>query len=116
MWMSIFFIVSPANYQLDRPSIIRFTAQRDWRIAIVFAIAALICGFFWELWNMYAWPKWIYTFPYLDQFKVFEMPLVGYLGYLPFGLEVWALTALLFPSANTLLSTSLVSDKERTKS
>jgi hypothetical protein len=74
-----------------------FTARKDWRMVLVLFAAALICGVFWEMWNIYSWPKWIYTFPYLDQLRIFEMPLAGYLGYLPFGLELWALTALCFP-------------------
>jgi hypothetical protein len=80
-----------------RPSLMRFTADRDWRMVLILFAATLCCGFFWEMWNMYSWPKWIYTFPYLNQCKIFEMPVAGYLGYLPFGLEVWALTTLLYP-------------------
>ena len=75
----------------------KFTSNGDWRLVLLLFAAALICGVFWEMWNMYAWPKWVYTFPYLDQYKIFEMPVAGYLGYLPFGLDVWALTALIFP-------------------
>lgn len=98
MWVSLFFLVSPVNYLLGRPSLMRYTAAQDWRMVLVLFSAALVCGFFWEMWNMYSWPKWVYTFPYLNQYKIFEMPLAGYLGYLPFGLEVWALTAFLYPA------------------
>jgi hypothetical protein len=51
----------------------------------------LLCGFFWELWNLYAYPKWIYDIPYLEVLHVFEMPLAGYGGYIPFGWELFAL-------------------------
>lgn len=51
------------------------------------AAAALICGFFWEMWNAYSLARWIYTVPYVNRFHVFEMPLLGYAGYLPFGIE-----------------------------
>ena len=51
------------------------------------ALAALICGFFWEMWNQYSYPKWEYSIPYVQRFQIFEMPLLGYLGYLPFGLQ-----------------------------
>jgi hypothetical protein len=47
----------------------------------------LICGFFWELWNWKSLAKWIYTVPFVERWHVFEMPLLGYAGYLPFGLE-----------------------------
>lgn len=73
-----------------------FTRQRspwpelrrgDWRNFLSWALAALICGFFWEMWNFHALPKWIYQIPWFERFYLFEMPISGYLGYLPFGLE-----------------------------
>lgn len=58
-----------------------------WEKVIVPMLAALLCGFFWEMWNYFSYPKWIYSIPYVYRFKIFEMPLLGYAGYLPFGLE-----------------------------
>ncbi len=94
LWISVFFILDPINYTLGRPSILRQTQTGDWRRVIILFAATLLCGFFWELWNYYAYPRWIYTFPYFDGLKIFEMPLAGYLGYLPFGLELYALVSL----------------------
>lgn len=71
----------------------------DWAPAVTLAIAALVCGFFWELWNLYAMPKWTYRIPWVSRFELFEMPLVGYLGYLPFGAACWAFRLLLLPVA-----------------
>jgi hypothetical protein len=62
-------------------------ADGDWRAVWLAALAALICGFFWEMWNWHSFSQWIYTVPYVERFKIFEMPLLGFLGYLPFGLE-----------------------------
>ena len=62
-------------------------AAGDWREAGSWALAALGCGFFWELWNTYSLAKWVYTVPFEQRWPVFEMPLLGYAGYLPFGLE-----------------------------
>jgi len=59
----------------------------DWRNVGCWAFAAVICGFFWELWNVYSLAKWVYTVPFVQRWQVFEMPLLGYTGYLPFGLE-----------------------------
>jgi hypothetical protein len=59
----------------------------DWRNAGCWALAAVICGFFWELWNLHSLAKWVYTVPFVQRWQVFEMPLLGYTGYLPFGLE-----------------------------
>lgn len=53
-------------------------------------LGCLICGFFWEMWNYYAYPKWIYQIPGVDFIHVFEMPLLGYLGYIPFSFEIFA--------------------------
>ena len=61
--------------------------QGRWEIVAVPMLAALICGFFWEMWNYWSWPKWVYHVPWVGRFKVFEMPILGYAGYLPFGLE-----------------------------
>jgi len=51
------------------------------------SLAALVCGFFWELWNFHSLAKWVYHVPYVQAFHLFEMPILGYFGYLPFGWE-----------------------------
>ena len=50
-----------------------------------------MCGFFWEMWNYYAYPKWTYQVPFVDFLHIFEMPLLGFLGYLPFSMELFDL-------------------------
>ncbi len=65
----------------------RGLAAGDWRNAGSWALAALACGFFWELWNLHSLAKWVYTVPFVQRWQVFEMPLLGYTGYLTFGLE-----------------------------
>ena len=52
------------------------------------AMAALVCGFFWGMWNYYSYAKWVYAIPHVQRFRVFEMPVLGYVGYLPFGSNV----------------------------
>ena len=59
-------------------------------MVVAMGVGALVCGWFWEMWNYWAFPKWHYTVPFLEYAHVFEMPLLGYGGYLPFGLEVYA--------------------------
>lgn len=66
----------------------------DWTGAASAALAALVCGFFWEMWNTYSMARWAYSIPYVHRFLLFEMPLLGYAGYLPFGLECAAVAAL----------------------
>lgn len=89
-WMSLFLIVDPVNLALGRPSIASDLRRGDWGNVAALALGALVCGWFWEMWNFRALPKWEYTIPYLGFARVFEMPVLGYLGYLPFGLEVYA--------------------------
>ena len=62
---------------------------------LVLFAAGLICGWFWELWNVFSMPKWVYQVPLVGWPKLFEMPILGYGGYLPFALEVFAAWSLL---------------------
>jgi hypothetical protein len=50
------------------------------------------CGFLWELFNFWAGSKWIYTVPYVGSLKVFEMPILGFLGFPPFAVECYVMT------------------------
>jgi hypothetical protein len=59
----------------------------NWQVVTIPACAGLLCGFFWELWNVYSAAQWEYAIPFVDRFHVFAMPILGYAGYLPFGLE-----------------------------
>jgi len=70
-------------------------ASGDWRTAASSVLAALLCGIFWETWNFGSYAKWVYDIPYVDVLHVFEMPLLGYAGYLPFGLTCAAIGDLL---------------------
>ena len=42
------------------------------------------------MWNVHSLARWQYDIPYVERFRIFEMPLLGYAGYLPFGLECMA--------------------------
>jgi hypothetical protein len=44
-------------------------------------VAGLLCGLVWETFNFFAPQKWIYTVRGLEQLKLFEMPLLGFLGF-----------------------------------
>jgi hypothetical protein len=43
------------------------------------------------MWNFHSYPKWVYYVSFVDFWRIFEMPLLGYGGYLPFSLELFAL-------------------------
>jgi hypothetical protein len=66
--------------------------------------AGLLCGVWWELWNYPSAAKWIYTLPVLNFGKVFEMPVLGYLGFPPFALECAVMYNFLLILDNRLLS------------
>ena len=95
MWISVFFIIDPLNYWMGNRTLIEYSGRKDWRPMIALAVGCLICGFFWEMWNFVAYPKWIYDVPGLNFLHVFEMPLAGYLGYIPFSFELFAIYHLL---------------------
>jgi hypothetical protein len=91
MWMSVYFILEPVNIWLGNNSLADFTGKRDWRPVFYLFAGALMTGFFWEFWNYFSYPKWVYTIPYVGFLKIFEMPILGYFGYLPFSLEIFAI-------------------------
>lgn len=93
-WISIFLILDPILNRLGGLSLSRFIAQGDWSAVQNLALGALICGFFWEMWNIYSMPKWQYSVPFVDLLHIFEMPLLGYGGYIPFGFEIYTFVAL----------------------
>ena len=89
-WICLLLLLDPINYLRGRPSVIAWLRRGDWRPVVALALGALVCGWFWEMWNYFAFPKWEYNISYVDFVRVFEMPLLGYGGYLPFGLEAFA--------------------------
>lgn len=91
VWISVYFITEPVNCWLGNRSLAHHTAKGDWRPVVSLFLGVLITGFFWEMWNFFAFPKWIYQVPWVDFFRIFEMPLLGYGGYLPFSLELYAM-------------------------
>jgi hypothetical protein len=97
LWLSLFFILDPLNAMLGNRSLFTQLGQGRLQNWILYGLGALICGFFWELWNFYAFPKWVYEIPYLEVLHIFEMPLAGYGGYIPFGWELYALYAIVSP-------------------
>ena len=97
VWTSLVFILEPVNGWLGRPNLLRFLQAGNWRPVICLSVGAVICGFFWEMWNYWSFPKWIYHTPGAQFLHLFEMPLLGYGGYIPFALELFELLNLLAP-------------------
>lgn len=91
IWASFYLILDPINYLHHQPSIIKHLKDKKLALPISLLLAGLLCGFFWEFWNYWALSKWIYILPSWTGPKLFEMPLLGYLGYPPFAWEVYAM-------------------------
>ena len=102
VWGSVFLILEPLNAWLGRRHVWQDLQRGDWRPLVSLSLGALICGFFWEMWNYYSYPKWIYHTPGAEFLHVFEMPLLGYIGYLPFAWELYSLRNFLWPQASRL--------------
>jgi hypothetical protein len=91
LWLSVYFILDPVNVWLRKPSLLKYIAKGDWCPVLTLSLGCLICGWFWEMWNFWSYPKWVYHVPFVEFLHVFEMPLLGYLGYIPFSWELFAL-------------------------
>lgn len=91
LWLSIYLFLAPLNVWLGRRSLAGHLSRGDWRPVVALWLGVLMCAFFWEFWNFYSFPKWVYHVPFVDFWHVFEMPLLGYGGYLPFALELFAM-------------------------
>jgi len=91
VWISLVLILEPMNHWLGRPHLLEWLRHGDWRPVVSLSLGALICGFFWEMWNEWSWPQWIYHTPGAEFLRIFKMPLPGYGGYIPFALELFAL-------------------------
>ncbi len=87
LWVSPLMIILSMQRLTGRPTLLTSLTAGDWRPVVVPALAALVCGFFWEMWNHFSLARWTYSIPYVQRFHLFEMPILGYGGYLPFGLE-----------------------------
>lgn len=87
LWLAPLLVVAGLAQSLAGETVFTPIARGDWRPVLQSALAALVCGFFWELWNAGSTGKWHYSVPYVQRFPLFEMPLLGYAGYLPFGVE-----------------------------
>jgi hypothetical protein len=91
MWISLYCVFEPVNIWLGNRSLGSWTGRGDWRPVVSLWLGVLLTGFFWEMWNYLSFPKWIYHVPWGSCCHLFEMPLLGYGGYLPFALELFAL-------------------------
>ncbi len=100
VWIGPFAVVAGVLMKLKIWNPVSAMATGNWTPLILVALASLFNGFFWEVWNYgsaHPLPElqtnpnyWIYNIPYVNVIHIFaEMPLLGFFGYLPFGVLVW---------------------------
>jgi hypothetical protein len=94
IWLGFFFLLEPINHRLGNPCFLKELAEKDWKRFWSWVLAGLSAGFAWELFNFWAGSHWEYHLPYLDFGRVFQMPVFGYTGFMPFALEVCVLYTL----------------------
>ena len=106
IWLAFVLLLDPLNALRGWPSITGDLAQGDWRRLWSLLASGLVCGVLWEFFNFWALTKWTYTVPFFGNIKIFEMPVLGFLGFPPFAVECWVmyifLRSLLQPAARKI--------------
>lgn len=91
VWTGFIFLLDPINYLNQQKSILKDLEMGSLNVFLSLFLSGLFCGFLWEFWNFWAIGKWVYTVPILENVKLFEMPVVGYFGFLIFAVEVYVM-------------------------
>lgn len=88
IWGALTLLLEPWNHRRDpgRSLMGDLSAGRPGRL-LRLLLAGLAVGFLWELFNIEARSKWVYTVPGFENFKLFEMPLLGFGGFPVFALD-----------------------------
>lgn len=86
VWIIPITLISGLHLLVEYPPLLSEIVKGHWRRIWLLALAGLICGFFWEMWNVNSLAHWKYNVPFVQSFMLFEMPLIGYVGYFPFGI------------------------------
>ena len=95
VWGATLWLPELACRRLGAPSTLaELESGRPQRLLQLLA-GGLIAGLVWELLNFWARCKWIYTVPFFDRLKLFEMPLLGFLGFPPLAVGAAATWSLL---------------------
>ncbi len=92
IWLGFILLLDPINHWLQAES---FVGDLEGRVGtdrlVNLIVAGFVCGVLWECWNYWSLTKWIYTVPIMQNLKIFEMPLPGYLGFPAFALECFTM-------------------------
>ncbi len=96
IWGAAVLVVDPFVYRREkRLSLLADIERGAWGRIGRLMVGGLGIGLVWETYNYWARGKWIYTVPWLDEVKLFEMPPFGFVGFPVFALGAWAMYAAL---------------------
>ncbi len=91
IWVGFIFLLEPFIYRFGGKSLLKELEEGNPRKILFLLLAGLICGLLWEFWNFWALSKWVYTVPFFQEGKGFEMPFPGFLGFPPFAMEAYVM-------------------------
>lgn len=91
VWGGFIFLLEPLVHRLGGVSLLADWEEGSLRRFYLLLAAGLVCGLLWEFWNFQSGAKWYYTVPYVGFWKVFEMPVLGFLGFPPFAVECYVM-------------------------
>jgi Domain of unknown function (DUF4332) len=94
VWGSVTYFLDPWNYNRGARSLLRDLEAGNIATPLRLLVAGLACGIVWESFNYFSPQKWIYTVRGLDELKLFEMPLLGFLGFPALALDAFSFFAL----------------------
>jgi len=91
LWVGFIFLLEPFNYRFGGKSLLKDLEEGNPKKIYILLTAGLICGLLWEFWNFWSLSKWIYSVPLFEEMKGFEMPILGFLGFPPFAIQVYVI-------------------------
>jgi hypothetical protein len=90
IWVFGIFLIDGINYRAGYQSFMADLEDGSPGRLLSALASGLICGILWESWNFISPVRWVYTVPFLEEVKIFEMPVVGYIGFPVFAVEAVA--------------------------
>jgi len=103
VWLGFIFALEPFNYRRGANSLLRDLEKGSPRMLYLLLLSGFLCGILWECWNFWAGSKWSYTIPFLGFLSVFEMPILGFLGFPFFAVECYVIANTFFLLLNCML-------------
>ena len=89
IWVGFIFLLEPLNYSFGGESLLKRLEKGNVQRFLTLLLSGGVMGFLWEFWNFWAGAKWLYHIPVPTTFKIFEMPLWGFLGFFSFSVEFY---------------------------